>query len=203
MKRLNNKGFTLIELLAVIVILAIIMVVTIPTVLSSMDNARKSTLQNSANTIAEWVEKESALFELGMADSAFSDVCTGGCKSGQSRGGCTDTVSVWRKSPLTYKKDYYSAGKPNENLTNAGNYQKDVDFLKAAGVDPNNYACLAIKMVNGRACVALVSAASNGDFNSKFDQVSAKVAWSTGCTAENKTRADAPFKYHSDWQDLS
>ena len=44
MKKLNRKGFTLIELLAVIVILAIIVVVTVPTILSSIDDARLSTI---------------------------------------------------------------------------------------------------------------------------------------------------------------
>ena len=80
--RLNSKGFTLIELLAVIVILAIIMVVTIPTVLSSMDNARKQTFQNSANTVADWVEKQYALAQLDIGDetisSAFTDLCQAG-----------------------------------------------------------------------------------------------------------------------------
>ena len=38
----NKKGFTLVELLAVIVVLAIIMIIAIPSVLSAMDNAKKS-----------------------------------------------------------------------------------------------------------------------------------------------------------------
>ena len=46
MKKLNRKGFTLIELLAVIVILAIIVVVTVPTILSSIDDARLSTINS-------------------------------------------------------------------------------------------------------------------------------------------------------------
>lgn len=76
MKKLNRKGFTLIELLAIIVILAIIMVVTIPTVLSSMGNARQSTFDSSANTVADWLEKEYTLAQIGNADSAFVSVCT-------------------------------------------------------------------------------------------------------------------------------
>ena len=39
----KNKGFTLIELLAVIVILAIIMIIAIPSVLDTMDTARRKT----------------------------------------------------------------------------------------------------------------------------------------------------------------
>ncbi len=75
MKKLNRKGFTLIELLAIIVILAIIMVVTIPTVLSSMGNARQSTFDTSAQTVADWIEKEYTLAQIGNADAAFTGVC--------------------------------------------------------------------------------------------------------------------------------
>lgn len=75
MKKLNRKGFTLIELLAIIVILAIIMVVTIPTVLSSMGDARQKTFDSSANTVADWIEKEYTLAQLGQADTAFTGVC--------------------------------------------------------------------------------------------------------------------------------
>ncbi len=52
-KRLNNKGFTLIELLAVIVILAVVMGVATTSVLSAMNNSRKSSLVNSAKTAAD------------------------------------------------------------------------------------------------------------------------------------------------------
>lgn len=38
---LNKKGFTLVELLAVIVVLAIIMIIAIPSVMDSMNSARK------------------------------------------------------------------------------------------------------------------------------------------------------------------
>ena len=76
MKKLNRKGFTLIELLAIIVILAIIMVVTIPTVLSSMNSARGSQLQNATDSVAEWFTKQYELASMGSvtggADAAFT-----------------------------------------------------------------------------------------------------------------------------------
>lgn len=40
--KLNKKGFTLVELLAVIVVLAVIMVIAIPTVIDSMNSAKKN-----------------------------------------------------------------------------------------------------------------------------------------------------------------
>ena len=53
MRKLNNKGFTLIELLAVIVILAVVMGVAATSVLSAMNNSRRSSLQNSAQSAAD------------------------------------------------------------------------------------------------------------------------------------------------------
>lgn len=78
MKKLNRKGFTLIELLAVIVVLAIILVVTIPSVLSTMTEARHRSLQNAADTTAEWFTKQYELNVLGAdlgsgtVDAAFN-----------------------------------------------------------------------------------------------------------------------------------
>lgn len=52
-KKLNNKGFTLIELLAVVVILAVVMGIAMTSVLSSMNNSRKGSLENSATSVAQ------------------------------------------------------------------------------------------------------------------------------------------------------
>lgn len=73
--KLNKKGFTLIELLAVIVILAIVMTVTIPTVLSSMNNARKNQLQNAADTVGSWINEQYVLYDVvGGLTGSNSDV---------------------------------------------------------------------------------------------------------------------------------
>lgn len=52
MKKLNRKGFTLIELLAIIVILAVILIVAVPPLLDTMDSSKKSSLLNSARSVA-------------------------------------------------------------------------------------------------------------------------------------------------------
>ena len=65
MKKLNRKGFTLIELLAVIVILAIVVVVTIPSVISSINKAKESSLSNATATVTEWFTKQYELSTLG------------------------------------------------------------------------------------------------------------------------------------------
>lgn len=81
MKKLNRKGFTLIELLAVIVILAVVLVVTIPSVISSMNKAKESQLQNAADTATEWFTKQYELATLGssiVGDPALAYTTFGG-----------------------------------------------------------------------------------------------------------------------------
>ena len=58
MKRLNRKGFTLVELLAVIVILAIVVGITLVTVLPTLKKSRQQAFELSANTVAEYLEKQ-------------------------------------------------------------------------------------------------------------------------------------------------
>lgn len=52
MKKLNNKGFTLVELMAVVIILAVVMGIAFTSVTSAMNNSRKSSLTDSAKSVA-------------------------------------------------------------------------------------------------------------------------------------------------------
>jgi len=134
MKKLNRKGFTLIELLAIIVILAIIMVVTIPTVLGSLGSARQDTFNSSANSVAEWFEKQYGLciLDSSKADAAFTGVCGANCKD-------CDTAA----------KDIASALKAAG--VKPGNYSSTTN---------DN----TVKFTGGRACVKLTKNSSGGDF---------------------------------------
>ena len=58
MKRLNRKGFTLVELLAVIVILAIVVGITLVTVLPTLKKSRQEAFKLTAQTAADYVEKQ-------------------------------------------------------------------------------------------------------------------------------------------------
>lgn len=58
MKRLNRKGFTLVELLAVIVILAIVVGITLVTVLPTLQKSRQQAFELTANTAADFLEKQ-------------------------------------------------------------------------------------------------------------------------------------------------
>ena len=70
-KKLNRKGFTLIELLAVIVILAVIMVIASGSILSSMNEAKKKSLLNSAKSAASEFENKYADTVLTSSEEIF------------------------------------------------------------------------------------------------------------------------------------
>ena len=65
MKRLNRKGFTLVELLAVIVILAIVVGITLVTVLPTLKKSRQEAFELTAQTAADYFEKQYQLYLIG------------------------------------------------------------------------------------------------------------------------------------------
>lgn len=69
MKRLNRKGFTLVELLAVIVILAIVVGITLVTVLPTLKKSRQEAFNLTAQTAADYVEKQ---YQLSLVGSNIS-----------------------------------------------------------------------------------------------------------------------------------
>ena len=74
MKKLNRKGFTLVELLAVIVILAIVVGITLVTVLPTLKNARIKAFELTAQTAADYFEKQYQLYLIGEHDNTPSEV---------------------------------------------------------------------------------------------------------------------------------
>ena len=58
MKKINNKGFTLIELLAVITILGILMMIAIPNVSRTIENSRRDTFADVAQSYINAVRTE-------------------------------------------------------------------------------------------------------------------------------------------------
>ena len=65
MKKLNRKGFTLVELLAVIVILAIVVGITMVTVLPTLKKSRQEAFELTAQTAADYLEKQYQLTLIG------------------------------------------------------------------------------------------------------------------------------------------
>jgi type IV pilus assembly protein PilA len=71
--KLNNNGFTLVELLAVIVVLAIIMIIAIPTILDSLDNAKRKSFETYTNRILSLADQETLKRE--MDGNSFGEQC--------------------------------------------------------------------------------------------------------------------------------
>jgi len=98
MKRLNRKGFTLVELLAVIVILAIVVGIALTTVLPTLKKSRQNAFDLTANTAADYLEKQYQLSMIGEVSPSDLPIDT-------------ETVmgdNDYLKAGL--KKDNYSAG---------------------------------------------------------------------------------------------
>lgn len=141
MKKLNRKGFTLIELLAVIVILAVVLVVTIPSVISSMNKAKESQLQNAADTATEWFTKQYELATLGTV------------------AGDPDPAYTSFVSSLTDQK-LPTAEPSDDNLT--------PEVLKAAGVTDTTGLSGSVQLKNGKVCIRLTAGTTTDGKTSPF-----------------------------------
>lgn len=153
-RKLNNKGFTLIELLAVVVILAIVMGVAATSVLTSINNSRKSSLvstaQNLANTLNTWVSEDmvspdAATKKLGdtfMGDGEGGAVdgewhCLGGDMNIQNGGSPAKLSTALSLS----KKDIVLEGNVPVNPYKAANGVDNTIKVAAA----NNNTCSAFR----------------------------------------------------------
>lgn len=76
MKKLNRKGFTLVELLAVIVILAIVVGITLVTVLPTLKKSRQEAFEVTAQTAAEYLEKQYQLSLIGDVSGDTLEMAT-------------------------------------------------------------------------------------------------------------------------------
>ena len=150
MKKLNRKGFTLIELLANIVILAIIMVVTIPTVLNSMSSAKEGQLQNAANSVAEWFEKQYSLATLGSV--------SGGAASAYTTFLSSSTMPTTSTSAKPLTIDVLEAA----GISDASNN------IDVSGTGSSAKSTIYYNTTKGRMCVKLTAKAS-GQFDNDTD----------------------------------
>ena len=148
MKKLNRKGFTLIELLAVVVILAIVLVVTIPTVLNSMNSAKQSQLNNAANTVAEWLQKQRELDELGSAVGGAASTAYTGIKSSLNTATSTNRYTL---TDALLKAAGFTGGTADATGTayyNSTSYSYCVTLTPANGTDAK-FKGLAASSSNG------------------------------------------------------
>lgn len=141
MKKLNNKGFTLIELLAVIVILALVMGIAASSMLTAMNNSRKSTLHSAAQTAAanlnNWIVEDQLATTANdqrvgndfvtntQGDNANTWICLNNAKINQitNKGSQTSLVKALQLNEndivISEKKPVLSDGKYNVISNNA------------------------------------------------------------------------------------
>lgn len=151
MKKLNRKGFTLIELLAVIVILAIIVVVTVPTILSSIDDARLSTINSLSKEVATWYDESVVKDEMAFGAN-YQSVLDGITATGEWQ--CLGTLTKDNKSLA----DRY--GLNETDIVTKGT-------VKITNNKPTKESCSAIRVIDGHAEVILVGN-SSGKFANKY-----------------------------------
>ena len=175
MKKLNRKGFTLVELLAVIVILAIVVGITLVTVLPTLKDSRKEAFELTAQTAADFLEKEYQLYVVGQ----------------------TVKIPNLESGAATTEMDLFTAA----NIGTQTTFTKSV--IEAAGLKEENYnlagSTWKIDTLTGRVCVKLTAATRGGAKNSangageyydaygtdaqgKEDTTKSAVAKSSACT---------------------
>ena len=105
--KLNKKGFTLVELLAVIVVLAVIMVIAIPTVIDSMNSAKKSSFamygQKMLNAAMSKVQGDALDGVSAKPKYKFSELVA---SSGQYKGYVSYDSSTNKYTVSFYNTDY-------------------------------------------------------------------------------------------------
>lgn len=179
-RKLNNKGFTLIELLAVIVILALVVGITIPSVLSSMNNSRISTLHTNAVSFANWYNETVAQDELLPSDEKTISVDTTTTLS-QNNGTWYCLNSGDLKDDLVSKYDLSET-----------NFKTDGNAPSNSGNVPvvSKNTCSAIRSNNGEIEVLLI-AKNTGRYNvSKYQVTYAISSEDNGCTGATNACKD-------------
>lgn len=152
-RKLNNKGFTLIELLAVVVILAIVMGIAATSVLTSINNSRKSSLvstaQNLANTLNTWVSED--MVSPKAADKKLGDdfMSTGNGKASNGAWHCLgdDTFKINNGGSIAKLSTALSLSDKDIVLTGdlpAKPYKKD-DGTSTIKVEGESKTCSAFR----------------------------------------------------------
>lgn len=134
MKKENNKGFTLVELLAVIIILAIVVGITVPAVLTTINNTRKKSFNVAVRTIQDYIQRQydmTNLTEEFRGNNYDEKIATANCNNNE----CQDKID------------------DNE----------DTNVLTATGY-AKNISEIAWTVENGRVKIKCATALEDGDY---------------------------------------
>ena len=174
-----KKGFTLVELLAVIVILSLVSGITLVSILPIVKNARQKAFELSAQTAADYLEKQYQLKQLGIGLSELNYIPTREDNGDYSihhellRWSTTGYSPTSGKGLCRYEEKYqsdkaissqihqidYEPCIDNEEHSCAKNYDlyMTAQDITKAGLKPENYVAGTwyINKTTGRACVKL------------------------------------------------
>lgn len=153
MKKLNRKGFTLIELLAVIVILAIIVVVTVPTIISTIADARVSSLWNLAGEVAN-------SYNTGVAQDLLTPGKALQGATATTNWQCIGSIGTTNPTGNTLAKVLDLS---ENDLVLTGNAPND-DDLGGSNYAPAQDICSAIKLNGASGAVVFLNAKADGKF---------------------------------------
>ena len=166
-RKLNNKGFTLIELLAVVVILAIVMGIAATSVLSSINNSRKSSLvstaQNAANNLNTWISEDMIVTD--NKDKKLGDDFISGSQDGDWH--CiAEYTTIVNKSKAASLMNALSLNTKDLVLTNSNVPVKDTTSGKTPtptvkGVDDGS-TCSALRYNSSTGGYEVLLVAKNG-----------------------------------------
>ena len=144
MKKLNRKGFTLVELLAVIIILAIVVGISIPAVLTTINNTRVKAGVTAAESVADWIDRQYQTAVTGLSTTSGGEIATLDAKFKEQCGDDGSSCTVTN----------------GKNISDAG-------FIAAAGVKATNVSAInvSIDKDTGRSCVTLTIAKDGEYYN--------------------------------------
>ncbi len=171
--RLKDKGFTLIEIIVILAVISILVAILTPTVLKFIDDAQRSSAENSVQVLAASINdliKDTGQFPGSKTSKAFLCSATGDF--------ATDSTSTWATSSAVCSNffdhlivnDPDGSGTPDESVSDyrsTGKRRHRGPYLSSTDEDPfGNVFQVNVSTLKGgdKNPTWVISAGPDGDF---------------------------------------